>query len=263
MSTRMVKHNFKDGSIVSKEYKQGLTNISMHWHDFYELDIVLSGKGEMVCNGQSYLVKTGFISFLSPSDFHEYRNCEEIKLINIKFSEADVDHELLRNFLNIKSNILYAEPERLAAIETLCSLIGTLESGKYTKDYNRKLIESLIILFLGRCSKKIGQDMESEIIQQAVMYMNAHFRENPKMSDIAELCHLNENYFCRLFKKCTGMNYKEYLKKIKLEYAYKLITNTALPITTIALNCGYETQSHFNREFKKFFNCTPTSFRYT
>jgi len=261
MSTRMVKLEVKDGSMVSKEYKQGLTDISIHWHDCYELDIILSGKGKTICNGQVYPVKPGLVSFLAPADFHEYHNCEEMKLINIKFSEADVDYELLSNFLNAKSNIVYAEPERLTAIETLCALLGALESGRYTRDYNKKLIESLIITFLGCCSQKTNRDIESEVIQKAVMYTNAHFRENPKMGDMAKLCHLNENYFCRLFKRCVGMSYKEYLKKVKLEYALKLITNTNLPITTVALNCGYETQSHFNREFKSYYHQPPTAFR--
>lgn len=261
MSTRMVQRNFKTGDVFSKEYKAGLTDISIHWHDCYEMDIVLSGAGRTVCNGQTYPVKRGLISFLSPMDFHEYADCKELELINIKFHEADIDYELLGNFTNAQSNIVYAEPKRLEAIEAMCGLMGTLYSGRYTKDYNCKLIECLIIAFLGCCPQKTSRDLESEMVQKAVMYTNAHFRENPRMREVAELCHLNENYFCRSFKQCVGMSYKEYVKKLKLDYAMKLILNTNLPMTTVALNCGYETQSHFNREFKKYFHEPPMSFR--
>lgn len=261
MSTRMVQRNFKTGDVFSKEYKAGLTNISIHWHDFYEMDIVLSGTGKTVCNGQTYPVKPGLFSFLSPMDVHEYMDCEDLKLINIKFQEADIDYELLGNFMDMQSNIVYAKSQCLEAIESLCSLMGTLDSGRYTKDYNAKLIECLIIAFLSCCPQKTNRDLESEIIQKAVMYTNAHFRENPRMREVAELCHLNENYFCRIFKQCVGMSYKEYVKKLKLNYAMKLILNTNLPMTTVAANCGYETQTHFNREFKLKFHKPPTSFR--
>lgn len=261
MTTRMVQRKFDPDNIFSKEYKIGLKNISVHWHDFYEMDIVLSGTGKTICNGQTFSVERGLISFLSPMDFHEYIDCEHLELINIKFTEKDIDYELLSNFTNIKSNIVYAKPERLESIEILCNLMNTLDSGKFTKDYNKKLMECMIIAFLGCCSQKTNRDFESEIIQKAVIYINAHFRENPKMREMAELCHLNENYFCRIFKKCVGMNYKEYVKKLKLDYALRLIMNTSLPITTIAINCGYDTQSHFNREFKSHFQKSPTHFR--
>ncbi len=261
MNTRMVSGKFKGGNHYSKEHKYGLSDISMHWHDFYEMDIVLSGQGETICNGQNFPVRRGLVSFLTPMDFHEYAKCENLEIINIKFRETDIDYELLRNFVDGKSNIVYMEPERLETVETICCLLGILESGKYTKDYNRKLIECLMLAFLGCCPQKTGRDFESEVIQKAVMYINAHFRENPRMSEIAEQCHVSENYFCRIFKKCVGMSYKEYIRKLKLEYAWKLIHNTDLPITTVALNSGYETQSHFNREFKQYFHEPPTALR--
>lgn len=168
---------------------------------------------------------------------------------------------LKNNFVNLKSNIVYAEEKSLSTIDTLCDALGRLDVGKYTKDYNSKLIECLILTFLGCCSQKTSRDFESEIIQKSVMYINAHFRENPKMCDVAEMFHLSDNYFCRLFKKCVGISYKEYVKKLKLDYGFKLIKNTDLPITDIASNCGYETQSHFNREFKKQFQAPPSFFR--
>ena len=91
MSTRMVKHNFKEGNACSIEYKHGIKNSSMHWHDCYEIDIVLEGSGESICNGKTFSVKRGFISLLAPTDFHEYRTEEALELINIKFDGTEID----------------------------------------------------------------------------------------------------------------------------------------------------------------------------
>ena len=262
MSTRMVQHYFSDGNKFSKEHKKGLQSISMHWHDFYEIDIVLNGNGETVCNGKIFPMERGMVSILAPTDFHEYRVDGEMELVNIKFEESDLDHGLLSRFFSEKSNIVYTKDKHLDAIEGLCQLTSEFASYRCAQEYYRKLLEALILLLLDCGSNEKHMDIESEVIQKAVVYMNAHFQENPKMSDVAEMCHLNENYFCRLFKNSVGMNYKEYLKKLKLEYAMKLIRNTNLSMTEIAEKCGYETQSHFNREFKNYYEQTPTSLRY-
>lgn len=255
MSTRMVRHDFKDGHTCSREYKEGIGNISMHWHDCYEIDIVLGGSGETICNGKSFPIKKGLISLLAPSDFHEYRAEEPLELINIKFDET------VSTFSSRKSNIIYADDKRLEAIEQVCRLIGTVKSRRYAHKYNEKMIESLILLFLDCSSQEKHLELESEVIQKAVMYINTHFGENPKMTTVASFCHLNQNYFCRIFKTCVGMSYKAYLKKVKLDYARKLIRNTTLSMMEIADKCGYETQSHFNREFKAYFGQTPSEMR--
>ena len=113
MTTRMVQRKFDPDNVFSKEYKIGLKNVSVHWHDFYEMDIVLSGTGKTICNGQTFSVERGLISFLSPMDFHEYIDCEHLELINIKFTEKDIDYELLSNKYQIKHCIRQARTIRI------------------------------------------------------------------------------------------------------------------------------------------------------
>ena len=255
----MVSQNFKVGNDFSKEHKLNLQEVSLHWHNCYELDIILSGTGNTICNGQRFPVKRGFVSLLSPMDFHEYKDCNDLKLINIKFTETNMNNELLNHFTNLKSNVVYADEK--TTIESLCDLLGNLESEKYNREFDSRIIECLITAFLKCCIPGTSHNIDSELIQKAIVYINAHFRENPKMCDVAQIFHLSDHYFCRLFKKCVGISYKEYVKKLKLDYGYKLIKNTDLTMTEIASNCGYETQSHFNREFKNYFLAPPTSFR--
>ena len=261
MNTRMVSQDFEDGKEFSKKYKEKLSDISLHWHNCYEFDIVLSGMGDTVCNGQSFHLKRGCISFLSPMDFHEYKNCDSLKLINVQFTANQIEASLLKYFTNISSNVVYSDEKTLVTIETLCELLGNLDSEKYDNDYNRHIIGCLITSFLKCCPMGTNYNLDTELIQKAVIYINTHFCENPKMNAIANMFHLSGTYFCRIFKKCVGMTYKEYLRKLKLEYGYKLIKNTDLSITDIATASGYETQSHFNREFKKYYLAPPTSFR--
>lgn len=242
-------------------HKKNKYPVTLHWHDFYEMDMLLSGEGITTCNGRTYEMKRGTVSLMSPSDFHEYKRCQDWELINIQFLDSEIDDALLQQFIHSKNRVIQVDEETLTSMVALSKLLGTVDSEKYKAEFDKRIIESLLISFLKCCTAKAGYSIDSESIQKAVLYINAHFRENPKMSEVAQMLHLCDSYFCRLFKKCVGMGYKEYLKKQKLEYGYTLIKSTELPLTEIASNCGYESQSHFNREFKKFFNVTPSSLR--
>jgi AraC-like DNA-binding protein len=68
----------------------------------------------------------------------------------------------------------------------------------------------------------------------------------------------NKRYFCKLFKKYTGKTYKQYLREVKLNYALNLLKRTNLKITVVAIESGYSTVSHFNREFYAYYKKTPT-----
>ena len=89
-------------------------------------------------------------------------------------------------------------------------------------------------------------------------YVNAHFKENPSLEKVASLVFFNKRYFCKLFKKFTGKTYIQYLREVKLNYALNLLKRTNLSITAVALESGYTTISHFNREFYAYYQKTPS-----
>ncbi len=261
MGARMVRKKFPVGQNYIKNHKVNHPPVNRHWHDCYELEIVLAGSGITLCNGRQYVVQRGMISLLSPMDLHEFTDCSQLELLNIQFSGGDIDNELLKHFSDAEENVAYADESTLAQMQSLFQMLGQLGEPAHNAMYDKRLLECMIIAFLKNCSAAPHNAIESQAIQRVVNYVNAHFCENPKMSDVAQKFHFSQGYFCRLFKQCVGVSYKNYVKKLKLEYSYKLIKNTDLSITEIAANCGYETQSHFNREFKNHFLAPPTAFR--
>ena len=66
---------------------------------------------------------------------------------------------------------------------------------------------------------------------------------------------------CRFFKSSTGITIFEYLNKIKIDYSCRLLLNTDLNVVDISYDCGFNNLSHFNKQFKKFINKTPTQYR--
>ena len=72
---------------------------------------------------------------------------------------------------------------------------------------------------------------------------------------------LSKSHLCRIFKQHTGVTITHYINALRMQYAYKLIIETNIPIKDIYIMCGYENSQYFNRVFKKIRGCTPSSAR--
>ncbi|MDR2475913.1 MAG: AraC family transcriptional regulator [Bacteroidales bacterium] len=98
-------------------------------------------------------------------------------------------------------------------------------------------------------------------IQQALKYLEEHFSEAIKLSDVAHSIGMTEISFSRFIKKRTGKTYIEFLNDIRLSVALRNLLDTNKPIADISRDCGFNNLSNFNRMFKRKKGCTPSKFR--
>ena len=237
--------------------------IPMHWHDFYEFEFILDGEGEIIYNDKTYPVKPGTLSFLTPLDFHEIHVSDKLHVICVQFSPESINKDILVNFQNIENPVYYCSKEETERTVTFFNLLRNNFISSSTKDeYISHVLESMLISFKSNFKASHANHEQSPTpVQKALIYIHSHFKENPKMSDVAKLLYLNENYFCSLFKEHIGESYKDYLRKLKLNHAKNLIVHSSISLTQIAFECGYSSQSNFNRDFKRFFNISPKDMR--
>ena len=73
--------------------------------------------------------------------------------------------------------------------------------------------------------------------------------------------HVSTFYFCKIFKKVTGMTFTEYLGRVRVEKAKNLLLNPHLRISEIAYAVGFQSLTHFNRVFRELTGQSPTDFR--
>lgn len=78
---------------------------------------------------------------------------------------------------------------------------------------------------------------------------------------IASFVQIHPNYFCEKFKEVTGVNYVEYLARIRVEKAMGLLRNSDRRISEIAFAVGFQSLSQFNRVFKRLARMSPTAVR--
>ncbi|MBT2700948.1 response regulator [Bacillus sp. ISL-40] len=93
-------------------------------------------------------------------------------------------------------------------------------------------------------------------------YINHHLGEQRLTRDeIANYVYLNPDYLTRLFKKQTGLSISDYLQQKRIEYAKKLLIETNLPVSEVALSAGYSNFSYFSTIFKKSTQLNPMEYR--
>jgi AraC-like DNA-binding protein len=73
--------------------------------------------------------------------------------------------------------------------------------------------------------------------------------------------HVSTFYFCKMFKKATGLTFTDYLSRVRVEKAKALLLNPHLRISEIAYDVGFQSLTHFNRMFRKIVGQSPTVYR--
>ncbi|MGI6742263.1 MAG: helix-turn-helix domain-containing protein [Eubacteriales bacterium] len=257
-------------------------NYNMHWHDMLEIELFVSGEGTVQVNERIYNITPGLISFINFRDFHEVSVKKPIRLYHLHFESFAVSDSILDR---LHENPYHACRLNESDTKQIIALIELMIRGKeineeYRTEYMRSLLNSLIIYCFEannrsdishikdvhmRLAKTYESSRSSEsrinTIQNAIRYIKMHFTENITMSSVAKLFYTQEQYFCTKFHEILGVTFTEYLRSLRLEYAANIIKHTVLPIKEIYSSCGYQSRSHFMREFKKYYGISPMQMR--
>lgn len=133
----------------------------------------------------------------------------------------------------------------------MLGLIEILHQMSCSKEY-RFLSENAIV----GISKK-----DSERMNEVFDYVVKNFKNDINLSEIASKTRFSEAAFCRYFKLRTQKTFVEFVNEIRIEYACKLLAEHDLNILEICYESGFKNLSNFNRQFRKFTNNNPKTYR--
>ena len=105
------------------------------------------------------------------------------------------------------------------------------------------------------------QSRSMRIISDTLDYIADHYRENIKVSQLSANCHLSESHFRRLFSKCMHMSPVEYMNLVRIRTACEYLKKTDRAVADIATECGFTTDSTFNRNFRSLMGISPAEWR--
>lgn len=96
---------------------------------------------------------------------------------------------------------------------------------------------------------------------RVVEYLHEHYGQKITTGDLAAMANLSISQFDRQFRRAFGSSPRQYLLRIRVEAACRLLAETDDSISTIAQACGFYDHSHFARCFHRFVDASPTEYR--
>lgn len=105
-----------------------------------------------------------------------------------------------------------------------------------------------------------SQEPLKQVVERTMQYMDEHYRNEISLEGCADAEQMTPYALSKAFKQVSGMNFIDYLTKVRMEAAKQLLRETTMKINDIAAAVGYQ-HSYFNRIFKKQEGVTPSQYR--
>jgi AraC-like DNA-binding protein/ligand-binding sensor protein len=102
---------------------------------------------------------------------------------------------------------------------------------------------------------------EPPVITRAKTFIKEHQHEELTLAGVSKALHMSPFYFCKVFKKWTGITFTNYLSRIRIETAKERLLNPHVRISEVAYEIGFQSLTHFNRVFRKIVGLSPTQYR--
>lgn len=106
-------------------------------------------------------------------------------------------------------------------------------------------------------------DQRVEMVKKAILYMREHYREKLYVRDVAGEVGMNEQYFCRFFKRAVGKSPMNYVSGLRIREAARLLRESSRSVTEVSLESGFNNLGNFMKAFREEFGCTPLQYRKT
>lgn len=256
-----------------------------HSHDYYQICYVECGRVEHRQDssavpleaGDAFIIPPGFVhqihfpdqdAFLYSLSFHE-------DMFHAGFSQSNVYHFMTALKLEtmeseripIRMKVQLDLPRQHTLKGLMDALIREQESTSPPElTAAASLVAAILCIlsqgyFLGDAAQLQAVTEYSKAMEQCLRYIGAHFTEDLILEDTARKFGLSRSKFSLLFPQHTGMTFKRYLAKKRIDYAVTLIRSTELPIQEIARMAGYSDLSTFYRNFTKVTGVSPSAYR--
>jgi two-component system, response regulator YesN len=108
--------------------------------------------------------------------------------------------------------------------------------------------------------KEGRQNQVKSIIRQAKDFIDSQYTEQLSLEDISHTVGISPFYFSRLFREELGINFSEYVTKLRLEKAVLLLAQ-GLSVKECCFSVGYNDPNYFSRIFRKYYDITPSEYR--
>ena len=238
--------------------------IDAHWHEYLEILFFRTDGCTVWCASQRITPQRGDCVIVNCNQLHSITPHTSgdyyCLMVNPSFF-ADV------SFKNILLQNLIVKDTRIQ--DCLDRIFCEKEEMRDGYDMEIKSLTYHLITYILRHHKTeqlseheaLGRKHKTHIIGEVLQYISQNYHNPLSTAGLAEQFHLNEYYFCNLFKSQTGQSPIHYINRYRIDKAMVLLKNSSRNITEIASSVGFENPNYFSRTFRQYTGTTPRAYK--
>lgn len=279
--TREIVNSSVNNSFVLTPYCNAYFEAPFHFHPEYELILIEEGEGVSYVGDSARKLRPGDFMligsnlahlWLSDDKYYIPGTTEVSRSIYAQFGPnvlpANLDsipelHNIYRLLLASSRGLIFtgSNVDRLAqefrdivpleGFRKWSSLLSLLDNLSANADYQ----------YLTTSTYDVKTNTWSDkVVERVNQYIAVNYCQEVTLSELCDLVHMNPSSLCRYYKRVTKRKIFDYLAQTRIEYSLKLLRSTNYSISQIALECGYNSPSHFYHQFKDITGYAPTDY---
>lgn len=256
-------------------YAHEIMNFRYNWHEQeYELNIVLKGSAEY-CRGSSmYVLHEDDLILIDPAVGHASFALDQNTVALVLRFPAGV----FRNY--VQPEQLYSFPACVCCDKDryaprynrirYCAaglMLAAEQGGPYADLAAKSALEMLLATLCRECAPEPvstlskEDSLHRETIRRITEYVEANYASKITLEELSRISQYNRTYISTFFKNTMGMNFYEYLTRIRFQHALFELVTTRKPFTQVAIDNGFPDLKSFNNRFTETFGRRPAEYR--
>ncbi|HAH87845.1 MAG TPA: hypothetical protein DCL60_10815 [Armatimonadetes bacterium] len=251
----------------------GNTMRHSHHHSWHEIYFVVDGELGYFIKNNIYHVTAGDIILLDRHEIHSaiFSSLDLSEGIVLEFRGSEIYNMLPPehpfNPLGVfgdGGSVIHLEPGTSAGVESF--LMKMLGEGQKDETGADAVIRSLLIQLLVTLARhsensEISGGATHTIVMQVADYICTNYADDISVGKLSDTFFISPFYLMKIFKKYTGFSIINYLNRVRVKEAAKMLERSAMSITDISAAAGFSNVTHFGRVFRQVMGDSPRSYR--
>ena len=231
-----------------------------HFHESVEVYYLQNGIAYLYANNHTYQLNAGDLIIIPPYTYHKmWYGSETHSRLLINCTTTFVPKSVYAKLNNIiyigKNSELARYLDKL--FHKIQEAVDT--SDEYQEDTLHCLMMDLFLSAVKSSDNFLTPYVSNPYVSQAIAYIQNNFRSKITLVETAAHCTVSPEYLSRIFRKETGMTFKEYLKFCRLKTAHSILSRgTTMSVAEVAFSCGFNDSNYFSTLYKQTYHIPPS-----
>lgn len=236
-----------------------------HWHRSIEIFMVFEGHLKFYLNDLEQELNPGEFVLVNSNEIHAIDSPEPNKTVVIQIPlKTFSDYFTGEQYIRFTHEAKKQDVQVVDLIREMFAAYGKKETG-----YDMRVKSGYYMLLYMLVSVYRELDVKDELLKQnrklnkltpITNYMKEHYQEELSLEALAEVFGYTPAYISRMFQKYAGINYKDYLQGVRVEYAFAELNRAEHTVSEVAFHHGFPSSRAFSKAFQKKYGMLPSAY---